>query len=187
MDDFLYKLRNAKKKTGYDRNRRSQDNYSQRGDRSKFKGKKPQTVPVGVDHLAAIRRTLETIAENQKQLLEAGDQRRAIEERKIRALEEMARLMGRREGDAGGSGQGPREAPRVLEAAATGGETDASGRQESPRTDREQILKIIHGLREKGQTYEGIARHLETRNIPTLSGRGKWRSQTIYRLCKESV
>ncbi len=185
MDDFLYKLRNSRKKTGYDRNRRNQDNYSPRADRSKPKGKKPQNLPVGVDHLSAIRRTLETIAENQKQMLEAELRRRDVEERKARALEDIARLMGRREQDAAQPVSDRRETPQPREAADA--DADAPGAARPSRADRERILKIIHGLREKGQTYEGIARHLETQNIPTLSGRGKWRGQTIYRLYKESV
>ncbi len=181
MDDFLYKLRNATKKTGYDRNRRSQDNYSQRGDRNKSRGKKPQTVSVGFDHLAAIRKTLESIAENQKQLMDAEHLRREIEERKALALETIANVIGQL-----GERQGPPPANGKEQQAppAVGGETEAAV---AGRADRDKILKIIHGLREKGQTYEHIARHLETQKIPTLSGRGKWRGQTIYRLYKETV
>ncbi len=188
MDDFLYKLRNARKKTGYDRNRRNQDNYSPRNDRNKPKGKKPQTLPVGVDHLSAIRRTLEAIAENQKQMMAAERQRRNIEERKSRALEDIVRLMDRQVREdvtPAAADEDRREAPQPRESAAV--KANATGSAKPSRAHRERILKIIHGLREKGQTYEGIARHLETQNIPTLSGRGKWRSQTIYRLYKESV
>jgi len=96
MDDFLYKLRNAKNRSGYDRSRRTQDSYPYRtGDRKRPKGKKPPKMSgVSSDHLAAIRKTLETIVENQKQLMDAEGVRREIEERKALALETIARLVG---------------------------------------------------------------------------------------------
>jgi hypothetical protein len=187
MDDFLYKLRNARKKTGYDRNRRGQDSYTPRGDRNKGKMKKPpQTVSVGFDHLAAIRRTLETISENQKQLMDGERLRREIEERKAQALEKIAGFIGQLKEKR----KSPEVAPEIAEEEQEAPQT-AGDKQEAPagsaRADRDRVLKIIQGLREEGQTYEHIARHLETRKIPTLSGRGKWRGQTIYRLYKETV
>jgi len=139
MDDFLYKLRNARKKTGYDRNRRGQDNYSPRADRNKGKMKKPpQTVSVGFDHLAAIRRTLEAISENQKQLMDAERLRREIEERKALALEKIAGFFGQlkekpksqevAEAIAGETREAPqttgeKEAPAATNAAMTAGIT----------------------------------------------------------------
>ena len=195
MDDFLYKLRNARKKTGYDRNRRSQDNYGPRGDRNKGKMKKPpQTVSVGFDHLAAIRRTLEAISENQKQLMDAERLRREIEERKALALEKIAGFFGQLKEKPKSQEVAEAIAEETQEALQTPQETpQAAGEKEAPaatnaaRADRDRVLKIIQGLRQKGQTYEHIARHLETQKIPTLSGRGKWRGQTIYRLYKETV
>ena len=186
MDDFLYKLRNAKKKTGYDRTRRGQDNYAPHGERNKGRMKKPpQAVSVGFDHLSAIRRALESISQNQKQLLDAERLRREIEERKALALEKIAAFIGQLKEKRKFPEDTPEIAGKAREAAQTAGkEPEAPA---AARADRDRVLKIIHGLRQEGQTYEHIARHLETRKIPTLSGRGKWRGQTIYRLYKETV
>lgn len=176
MDDFLYKLRNAKNRSGYDRSRRTQDSYPYRtGDRKRPKGKKPPKMSgVSSDHLAAIRKALETIVENQKQLMDAEGVRREIEERKALALETIARLVGNL-----------KEKNGLQVPADEGRETP--GTAKSPRAERDKIIKIISGLREKGQTYEHIAKHLENEKIPTLSGKGKWRGQSIYRLYKETV
>lgn len=175
MDDFLYKLRNAKK-SSHDRSRRNQDSYSYRmGDRKKPKGRKfQQTSSLNSDHLAAIRKTLETIAENQKQQMGTERVRCEIEERKALALEKIAGLVGNlKEKDV------PREP--------ADGSREVTKTTLPHRADRDMILKIIHGLRQKGQTYERIAEHLESEGIPTLSGKGKWRGQSIYRLNKETV
>jgi hypothetical protein len=40
-------------------------------------------------------------------------------------------------------------------------------------------------MRDQRLSYDKIASEFEIRQIPTLSGRGQWRGQTIYRLFKE--
>jgi hypothetical protein len=49
-------------------------------------------------------------------------------------------------------------------------------------TQRDDLRTMIIGLREKGFSYEKIARHLEENQIPTISGRGKWRGQAVSKL-----
>jgi len=46
----------------------------------------------------------------------------------------------------------------------------------------EELVSTITGLREQGFSYEKIARHLEENQIPTVSGRGKWRGQAVSKL-----
>jgi hypothetical protein len=47
---------------------------------------------------------------------------------------------------------------------------------------REEVLAMISDMREKGSTYDQIAKHLETEKIPTFSRKGQWRGQTVHRL-----
>ncbi len=58
-----------------------------------------------------------------------------------------------------------------------------------PETDanRKKILKMIAAMRRKGASYDQIARHLDTRGIPTFSGRGRWRKQTVHKLHQQLV
>lgn len=49
---------------------------------------------------------------------------------------------------------------------------------------REKAMKIIKAQRKKGLSFEKIARHLESQKIPTFSGKGSWRGQTIHKLLK---
>ncbi len=48
---------------------------------------------------------------------------------------------------------------------------------------REEIMTIIHTMRNEGATYDQIAKHLVDLGQPTFSGRGEWHAQTIHRLC----
>ena len=48
---------------------------------------------------------------------------------------------------------------------------------------REEIMTIIHTMRDEGATYDQIAKHLVNLGQPTFSGRGEWHAQTIHRLC----
>ncbi|MEX1313506.1 MAG: hypothetical protein AB1Z38_04980 [Desulfotignum sp.] len=53
----------------------------------------------------------------------------------------------------------------------------------SPLLPREEILNIIHTMRDEGATYDQIAKRLVDLGQPTFSGRGEWHAQTIHRLC----
>ncbi len=49
---------------------------------------------------------------------------------------------------------------------------------------KDDILSIIHNMRDQGTTFAIIAEYLREKGIPTFSGRGEWHAQTIHRLCK---
>jgi len=49
---------------------------------------------------------------------------------------------------------------------------------------KDDILSIIHNMRNQGATFSIIADHLKKQGMPTFSGRGEWHAQTIHRLCK---
>jgi len=37
-------------------------------------------------------------------------------------------------------------------------------------------------MRDKGASFDKIAKYLDTKGVPTFSGRGKWRKQTVHKL-----
>ena len=60
---------------------------------------------------------------------------------------------------------------------------DAPAETGMPKSNqRDDLTSMIIGLREQGFSYEKIARHLEENQIPTISGRGKWRGQAVSKL-----
>ena len=48
---------------------------------------------------------------------------------------------------------------------------------------REKVMQIIESMREKGATFDQVAKYLVEINQPTFSGRGEWHAQTVHRLC----
>jgi hypothetical protein len=52
---------------------------------------------------------------------------------------------------------------------------------------REEVLDIIDKMRKEGSTYDFIAKHLDSQEIPTFSGKGKWRGQTVHRLYQKMI
>jgi len=52
------------------------------------------------------------------------------------------------------------------------------------RYTKDEILDMMHSLRQQGKTFSQIADHLIEKGIPTFSGKGHWHAQTIHRLCK---
>jgi hypothetical protein len=44
---------------------------------------------------------------------------------------------------------------------------------------------MIRDMRAQGFSYDKIARQLDMENIPTPSGRGKWRGQAVSKLLKQ--
>jgi hypothetical protein len=59
--------------------------------------------------------------------------------------------------------------------------SDAANGSPKP-VQRDELVTMIVGLREQGFSYEKIARHLEENQIPTISGRGRWRGQAVSKL-----
>ncbi len=57
-----------------------------------------------------------------------------------------------------------------------------AGTDPAPLLPREEVMTIIHTMRNEGATYDQIAKHLVDLGQPTFSGRGEWHAQTIHRL-----
>lgn len=184
MDDFLHKLRNSRNKPNYDRNRRPTDAFPYRGsERKKTRGRKSSGSAGGnAEYLPGVKKLLEALVENQKEMIDVANARMDIEQRKTGLLENIVERL-----------------DDLLEKRQIGAQTKVEALASAPadrpdaaltsdcrdKADRQKVIEIIQGLRKEGKSYESIAQHLETENIPTLSGRGKWRSQSIHRLYKE--
>ncbi|GBC60320.1 hypothetical protein DENIS_1271 [Desulfonema ishimotonii] len=54
-------------------------------------------------------------------------------------------------------------------------------------TERRKVMKMISDMREDGASFDQIARKLESKSIPTFSGRGRWRKQTVHKLYQRNA
>ena len=52
---------------------------------------------------------------------------------------------------------------------------------------RKKILQLIAKLRNKGETFDEIALHLQKESLKTFSGRGQWHAQTVHRLYQDYI
>ena len=194
MSDFLHKLRSGKFKRN-DRNNRSYNDSQyrspqRRNDNDRRKGSKYQ--PAAAEQITdfvknafiEIKSVLENVAVNQKRLAEAYESAVRVHERKADAMEIIAELLKQQltngfepvEDKQRGLGFGP-------EADVS---TDNSDHVlDTDDLDREQFVKQIIGMREEGVSYDRIAQHLESKGVPTFSGKGKWRGQAVSKLCKQ--
>ena len=64
-------------------------------------------------------------------------------------------------------------------------ETDPFSPEESSTSAREIVYDKIKKMRDDGMSFEGISRELEAQGVPTLSGKGRWRGQTVHKLLKK--
>ena len=208
MSDFLRQLRSGGGKR-FDRNRRPYDNSQYRGnDRYNGRDRKGPGHRKNYDHgqLQAIKKMLENIAEGQKTLAQLSERQALAAERIALALEAIGRKTGADIGDdvtapvkasSQTTGSPPQpaelspEADPVAEMEAAdkfqaGGKPGVAG-QTQPETGRESVMRTIQTLRKKGESFDKIAEYLESEQVPTLSGRGKWRAQSVSRLYNQTV
>jgi len=187
MNDFLHSLRTGKDKR-YDRTRRGNDNMPYRpGDRhnSMNKGKRGNYTKSNVAEnayvtiaklLPPVKALLETIVADKKDFL-------IVEERKAVAMESIALYLQKLAG--GGNG----------ESAPTDTQNEMAEKQDVDATiEHTEIIPapveialtdMIKDMRAQGFSYDKIARQLDMDNIPTPSGRGKWRGQAVSKLLKK--
>ncbi len=171
MDNFLYNIRNNSNNSNkrFDRNRKPFDgnrNHDKHYNRDKKNGQYNNKNLAGLDQLPAIKKVLEDVLSNYKQGLELDERKVKADERKADALEKIVALL---EGQA-------RPDMNIPSVELT--------EKKPTEYSREKINKLISDMRSDGSSYEKIALHLEELGVPTLSGRGKWRGQTVYRLCR---
>jgi hypothetical protein len=187
MNDFLHSLRAGKDKR-YDRTRKGNDNAIFRpADRhnSIDKRKRGNYTKSNVAEnayltiaklLPPVKTLLETIVENKKDFLK-------IEERKAEAMEAIALYLQKLAGT-GNGGVDPVDSKH--ETAENPISTAVSADiAEAPTPVEMTTDAMIRDMRAQGFSYDKIARQLDMENIPTPSGRGKWRGQAVSKLLKK--
>jgi len=185
MSDFIQNFRSGRDKR-YDRGRRQYINpqfrdadWRNNNDQKKMGHRKTG----GPDQTAAIRQLLEGIAKNQERLAIA-------EERKAEAIERIADLVKHL------------AVPKFTWPEKDGPEKDGIDQESVPdievtaqkakeagklnKVDRKVVIDTISDMRKNGSTYGEIAQQLESNQISTFSGKGKWCAQTIHRLHRQN-
>ncbi len=213
MNDFLQSLRNGNNRR-FDRNRKSYDGQYG-GERRKprdsnFKSFRKNNES---EQLTAIKKALETMVEAQRRLADFGERLVKVQERGVRASERLAKAEERKADSIellvkhfiGGSVTLPQALPQAIrkeEAVEEAVEEAMPQKEEEPKPAprvaakkpgrkadygaRGNALKIIVKMRKEGVSYEKIARHLESIDTPTLSGKGKWHGHAVYRLFQQA-
>ncbi len=59
--------------------------------------------------------------------------------------------------------------------------------KEPQRKAKEALLRLVHQLRAQDMSWAEVARELNDRGMPTLSGKGQWRSEDVARLLSKRV
>ena len=184
MNDFLHSLRTGKDKR-YDRTRRGNDNMPYRpGDRHNSMDKRRRgnyTKSNAAENayltiaklLPPVKTLLETIVSNKKDFLE-------VEERKAAAMESIALYLQKLVGTGNGESD-----PVDLKKETADNQTNvvvSENTDEVPAPSEPSPTGMIKEMRAQGFSYDKIARQLDVDNIPTSSGRGKWRGQAVSKL-----
>ena len=174
MDDFLYNVRTGNMKNMDKSSRRFDNNRYKSHSRQPAKDKRKGYVnyrSLSTDQFSALKEMMAAISGNQ--------------ERQTVAMEKIANLLDRLlkmysvpDADAIASHPSP---AATVDSAVTAVEVAPYSRSMT----RAEMVALIHQMRNQGLSYEKIADEFESKQISTLSGRGKWRGQTIYRLFKE--
>lgn len=214
MNDFLHSLRGNKDKrfdrnrrTYESPSYRSNDRMNNSDKRKKGpyrsqQNEQTQAYAAINKLLPTIKALLESQTEDRKKLIEA-------EERKAAAMESIASLLKQLSGGATDAlpvlesiesfcendacepvGEESSLVPKDAEMQAD--EQGVDTEEEKPAAEvgqqtamqRDKLVLRIQALREQGFSYEKIARHFEENQIPTISGRGKWRGQAVSKLCQ---
>jgi len=212
MNDFLHSLRTNKDKRydksrrNYDSPSYRQNDRMNNSERRRKNAYRPQQNEQAQAY-SAINKLLPTI----KTLLESQNEDRkkliVAEERKAVAMESIASLLKQLSGGAADAlpvlesiesfcendACEPVEdetTPVPEDAGLKAVEQQLDAKAEKPAEEKaapgakqkQDLVPMIKSLREQGYSYEKIARHLEENNIPTVSGRGKWRGQAVSKL-----
>jgi len=189
MNDFLHSLRTGKDKR-YDRTRRGPDSgpyrpndrhnsmdKRKRGNYSKSNVAENAYVTIA-KLLPPVKSLLETIVANKKDFME-------IEERKAAAMESIALHLQKIAGSDNAESEPVRLQNENTENQ-TGAMVSEDPDESTPPVETDPV-DMIRKMRAQGFSYDKIARQLDTDNIPTPSGRGKWRGQAVSKLLNKRL
>ena len=186
MDDFLHNLRSGKLKQT-DRGRRDYSDY--KGPQRRVNNDRRKTdyyAKVTNENFALIKETLDALSDSQKRIAEAMVERGKSESRIAEALENIAMMMKGQHPEAedaisqpdGTSSMAGEPRPDMSDAPAESSDIHADS--EATRFEGQpDLIGVITTMRDKGDSWEKIARYFDEQNIPTVSGKGKWRGPAI--------
>ena len=183
MSDFLHNLRTGNMKR-YDRPRKNYDNpqYRHQHDRQHNKDRKGnyhKKVHTG-DQLQEIKKHLEMISRIIENNLKA-------QEKSAVALERIAAVLEATTGIKSAGTLVPDDnAKQALSEPETAPESPVEV-TETPAFPNDTLLATITEMRNDGMSFDKIAAELETRGVPTVSGRGIWRGQTVSKYLKDNA
>jgi hypothetical protein len=126
--------------------------------------------------LPPVKSLLETIVADKKDFLK-------IEERKAEAMESIALYLQKLSGDGNGK-SAPADTQNKM-AEKHGEDATIAHTEVIPAPVEIELTDMIKDMRAQGFSYDKIARQLDMDNIPTPSGRGKWRGQAVSKLLKK--
>jgi len=191
MDDFLHNLRSGKLKQ-HDRGRRDYTDYKGPQRRAGNERRKPDYyAKVTSENFALVKNSLDALTDHQKRIADAMADRKKTDARIADALETIAAMLGRHWGY-------EKDLPRVsepieVEPVSNGDAGDSivpgevvdgfagigTGNRKISDNDKPKLLGTITAMRADGDSWEKIARHMDERDIPTVSGKGKWRGPAV--------
>ncbi|WP_419656948.1 uncharacterized protein Dvar_60760 [Desulfosarcina variabilis str. Montpellier] len=186
MDDFLHNLRSGKLKQT-DRGRRDYSDY--KGPQRRVNSDRRKTdyyAKVTNENFALIKEALDALSVSQKRIADAMAERGKTEARIADALENIAKMMEGRhleteeaisqpdETSNMESEAPPHPSEMATESSAIDVDDEGDGAESQP-----DLISIISTMRDQGTSWEKIARYVDEQNIPTVSGKGKWRGPAI--------
>ena len=196
-----------KPRRNYDNGNGNSNNNRNNGNDRKFRNRN-DSQQASEETYKGIKEALDSIVKNQVEGLEVAKRRATAEERKASAFEFIASKFGNFSADQTESIKAvetmvkaeivTEESPAepviektVVEKTVDEKTVDASGlksyeiiKNDDKDMNKDEILAMILSMRNDGSTYNEIASHLASLDLPTFSGRGKWHAQTIHRLCQ---
>lgn len=187
MDDFLHNLRSGKLKQT-DRNRRDQPDYRGPQRRGGNERRRPDYyTKVTNENFALVKDSLELLANRQRGIEEKLSKLNETGIRIAVALEKMAGsekshlfpstiTQVTESANGGPSGKNGRD---TVQTVLSDTQTKTIGKTKLEKADKPLLLDIISTMRGEGKSWEKIARHMDDINIPTVSGKGKWRGVSI--------
>ncbi len=194
MDDFLHNLRTGKLKryerdnnrylgnSGYtDQQYKGPQRRNGKDRRSNF-----QTSLNGFEQIPEILKALEMLCKYQNRIANADEKLADFEKRKIEGIESIAGSLKQVAGfisNISNESTGEKQDEPEIETAQTN--TGKTSNKTTHDTDR--MIRIIKDLRTNGKSYTKIADFLIEKNIPTLSGKGKWYPGTVSNILKKEL
>jgi hypothetical protein len=190
MDDFLHNLRSGKLKQ-HDRGRRDHSDYKGPQRRAgNDRRRMDYYTKVTNENFAMVKDSLGQVTEAQKRVGEALTAMDKTGTRIADALEKLIDLLGSKndfEKPREGNADTVEEPVRVEENAdqqaadeiAEEISVSPAGKTRLSDGDKPGMIEIIASMRNEKKSWEKIAQHISELNIPTVSGKGKWRGQAI--------